>query len=200
MLSSKAISLSGRIVEVSPHGHILVGEKTLAIQWDKNGYGRVQLGGKWYLVHRIVASAFLGLDIGNRSLQVHHKDGNKGNNAVDNLEILSRTAHAHLHKQKHPVVKRCCVCGKCYIPAPTKRARSKLCSHECWARKQQETAKTRRRAVEALDESGVVKQFASITEAAAWVGKNGLGNITKCCQGKLSKVYGYYWRYAPTKP
>jgi hypothetical protein len=28
---------------------------------------------------------------------LHHRDGNKGNNRLDNLEVISRAAHSRLH-------------------------------------------------------------------------------------------------------
>lgn len=43
---------------------------------------------KTVLVHRIVATAFLGHT--DRNMTVNHKDGNRQNNSVDNLEWLSR--------------------------------------------------------------------------------------------------------------
>lgn len=39
-------------------------------------------------IHRLVAESFIPID--NRSLDVNHKDGNKGNNTLMNLEWLSR--------------------------------------------------------------------------------------------------------------
>ena len=42
---------------------------------------------KTWLVHRLVAMAFLGVP--EESLTVNHKDGNRGNNCIDNLEWLS---------------------------------------------------------------------------------------------------------------
>lgn len=45
--------------------------------------------GKWayFCVHRLVAEAFMGLDIFDISSRVIHKDGNIYNNLVDNLKI-----------------------------------------------------------------------------------------------------------------
>ena len=32
--------------------------------------------------------------------EIHHKDGNKENNIIDNLEIMSKTSHAKYHAEK----------------------------------------------------------------------------------------------------
>lgn len=51
---------------------------------NAKGYMRVQICGKKYRVHRLVAAAFIPNP---RDLpQINHKDGNKGNNSADNLE------------------------------------------------------------------------------------------------------------------
>lgn len=44
------------------------------------------------LVHRLVASSF-GLNIEGK--QVNHKDGNKQNNSVDNLEVVTASGNVH---------------------------------------------------------------------------------------------------------
>jgi hypothetical protein len=44
---------------------------------------------KEYLVSRLVAFSFLGGDINDRRLTVNHKDGNRMNNILDNLELVS---------------------------------------------------------------------------------------------------------------
>ncbi len=64
----------------------------------KNGYLYYRKGrGKKILVHRIVAGI-------KDSRIVHHKDGNKLNNSLDNLEILKCQAdHLKIH---NPVVSR----------------------------------------------------------------------------------------------
>ena len=58
----------------------------------KTGY-RVDLWNngkpKTYLVARLVAFTFYGKDIENKKLTVNHKDGNRFNNNLDNLEIIS---------------------------------------------------------------------------------------------------------------
>lgn len=53
----------------------------------KNGYARVELAGKKYLVHRLVAEAYLPNP--DNLPCVNHKDYNRQNNSVDNLEWCS---------------------------------------------------------------------------------------------------------------
>ena len=77
--------------EVSSFGlvrHIKNGIKKINIH--KNGYASVSIWSKGkekrLLVHRLVAMSFIG-EI--KDLEVNHKDFNKLNNSVDNLEIVT---------------------------------------------------------------------------------------------------------------
>lgn len=96
------VSTAGRI-RTDGHG-ILSGSKDLA------GYRVVQINGKIFKVHRLVAETFLerkpGLDI------VNHKDSNKCRNVLSNLEWSNaklNAQHAWDHgngrKRKRPVVR-----------------------------------------------------------------------------------------------
>jgi hypothetical protein len=51
-------------------------------------------------IHRLVAETFIG-EIP-KGYQVHHKDGNKQNNNVENLEILSIKEHARETHEMYP--------------------------------------------------------------------------------------------------
>lgn len=53
-------------------------------------------------VHVAVAKAFIG-DVP-KGFHVHHKDENKQNNAVDNLEIMPQDKHQKLTVAKHPEI------------------------------------------------------------------------------------------------
>lgn len=53
------------------------------------GYCKMSINNKQYFRHRIVAMAFLDLDITNLTLQIDHIDRNKQNNNVSNLRIIS---------------------------------------------------------------------------------------------------------------
>lgn len=72
------------------------------------GYHRVALiakNGKYYnmLVHRLVASAFIG-DC--TDMEINHIDCDKSNNCVENLEICTQSQNT-IHAYKHGLMKPC---------------------------------------------------------------------------------------------
>lgn len=72
-------------------------DKIMRLNLDNYGYPIVKVGGKTHTVHRLVATAFLGGMT--PSLTVNHKDGDKTNNRVGNLEWVTLGAnHAHAFK------------------------------------------------------------------------------------------------------
>ena len=68
----------------------------------KNGY---------VLEHRIVIENKLGRILESSEI-VHHIDGNKHNNNVDNLEVMTASEHAYHHVKKGRKMKTVC-CGYC---------------------------------------------------------------------------------------
>ena len=54
------------------------------------GYGEITICDKHYMVHRLIANAFWGFDL-ESSLEINHIDGNKLNNSLSNLEVVSHT-------------------------------------------------------------------------------------------------------------
>ena len=59
---------------------------------DKNGYHRVDIKGKFIKIHLLVAAEFLNhRDTSNRKIVVDHKDGDKNNNRLDNLQVISQS-------------------------------------------------------------------------------------------------------------
>lgn len=82
--------------------------KTLKPKITKDGYcyTAIRRNGKvaWVRYHRIVAEVFIPNPDGLET--VNHKDGNKCNNSVDNLEWADRSAqmaHAYAHGLKKPM-------------------------------------------------------------------------------------------------
>lgn len=110
------------------HWHWRGGERS-----DKNGYVRVYVApGKRTLEHRAVWETAYGPIP--KGLHVHHIDGDKTNNRLDNLALAANSAHQGLHRHERALGDRwslahtCCVacqttnrphrarglCGPCY--------------------------------------------------------------------------------------
>ena len=97
----KAVAGTKGFIEVSNEGRVrslLKGKpQILKTQADNKGYHRVRVtierDKMSFKVHREVARAFI--DNPNNLPQVNHKDGNKNNNAADNLEWVTNKDNAH---------------------------------------------------------------------------------------------------------
>ena len=63
-----------------------------------NGYKWVTRRGQVLLVHRLIWEEHYGkIPSG---MDIHHKDGNKLNNKIENLECLTREEHKARHKKQ----------------------------------------------------------------------------------------------------
>lgn len=143
-------------------------KKELKPQKGINGYNRMDLyiegKRKKFMVHRLVALAFLpNLD---NLPEVNHKDENKTNNNLENLEWCSIKYNN------------------------TYGTRLERCAEK------QLNRKDKSRVVKQFTKDGVfIKEYPSMMEAERQTGFNHSA-IVHCVQGRTKSSYGYIWRYA----
>lgn len=64
-----------------------------------NGYKKIRVGNKYVFEHRYVVEQHSGEKLDNK-LDVHHIDGDKLNNHIDNLIVLTKSQHAIAHNRR----------------------------------------------------------------------------------------------------
>ena len=156
------------------------------------GYIRVKVNGEWVLEHRYVMEQRLG-----RKLQadeiVHHKDGNKKNNADENLELHSRQSHGKLHSdEQKPAEIWELICPHCkksfFRPARKVRYAQKIsqatyCSRSCSGKASIDKSKIsklsmsdiceiKRLLKEGVSQSAIARQF-GVSRGMIWHIKEG---------------------------
>lgn len=72
-----------------------------------------------YPLHRVLLEVKLGRPLADTE-EVHHINENKDDNSIDNLMVVSKAAHAALHRNKDapPSVQVRCACGKVFQMKP----------------------------------------------------------------------------------
>lgn len=82
--------LDGPSLFATEDGKILFENKVeRGVHISHRGYLYIYWRQRNYFVHRLVAAAYLGLDIHDLKTQVNHKDLDKANNKLSNLELMS---------------------------------------------------------------------------------------------------------------
>ena len=158
------------VYKISSYSKIKRKNKILSGGINNHGYRQhtLYMNGKQqqFYAHRLVAIAFL--ENPENKYSVNHKDGNKLNNAVSNLEwatISENTQHAY----NNGLIK----------PNPKKGARV--------------SADKRSVKLKATNKkTGEILIFKNSKEAADFL-KKGSGNIRSAATGKIKSAYGYYW-------
>lgn len=171
----KPIAGTKGFIEVSNKGRVrslLRGEpRVLKSQVDNKGYHRIRVTVERekmsYKVHREIAKAFIPNP--NNLPQVNHKDGNKGNNSVDNLEWITNRDNAH-----HAI------------------------ENGLWdsviegSRRENERRKRPVIGYFTSENSSTSRRFESVAEAERFLGSR---HVTDVLKGKRSHVKGWTFRY-----
>ena len=103
-----------------------------------DGYVEVRVGGVYVLEHRAIMAAHVGRDL-RTDEHVHHRNGVKSDNRLENLEILSIADHAREHHPGRVESKWCSVaCVGCgadlrRLKNGVRRNPNVCCSRSCFA-------------------------------------------------------------------
>ena len=89
-MSSEPLQTGGAAAGLSSHGRVrnTRGQASYG-HLQPTGYNTVKISGSSFMVHRLVAFSFLGPSPDDLTWQVHHRDGSKANNLLDNLEYVT---------------------------------------------------------------------------------------------------------------
>lgn len=144
--------------------------------FDNGGYERVKLVGKGYLVHRLVATAFISNP--NNLDTVNHKDRNRRNNHVENLEWMTNVdnvRHAQDEQRIEYLRKEMSAIGKKFGAENGRRSAKPVMQ---------------------LSKSGeFIAQYSSAREAEKASGV-GYRQISQVCNGNKKSAHGYLWKFA----
>ena len=148
--------------------------------------------------HRFVIEEHFGRKLKTNE-HVHHINGDKTDNRLKNLVVMTPKAHMFIHKQKYPIFKKCRVCYRPFKPLATKRKRNKVCSIKCKIKLDKINAGKRKRPIEQYSKERVLlKTWDSARDIQITLGM-AESNINKCCNRKIKSAYGYVWKYADIK-
>lgn len=137
---------------------------------------------KRYLVHRLVASAFLPNP--NNLKEINHKDENSLNNRIENLEWCDRKYNCNYGtRTKRLIATRC-------INDPNNESYKKMVE----TRAKKSSVNAEKSIIQYTKDMIEVGRYKSLSEAERQTGIP-YQNIGKCCKGKLKSCGGYIWRY-----
>lgn len=178
------VSNAGKVRSLNYHRRGII--KELKTSVDRYGYSCITLpmGGnrnKHFTVHRLVAAAFL--ENPESKAEVNHKDGNKLNNHVSNLEWVTMQENQR-HAWENGMKEGSRVTSSERGKSAATLERLSACND-----------KRRKRIVAYNMETGAETTYETQREAARAIGGD-QGNIQRVLKGRAKQHKGYTFRYA----
>lgn len=158
--------------QISNLGNFKKGNKKINGWIENTGYRTIQIGRKKYSIHRLVAESFIE-NTDNKPC-VNHKNGDKTDNRVENLEWCT-------YKENVQHAFRTGLMDNALKIFPLKKIRAKT--------------------IKQYDLQGnYLNTFKGSVEAQDYVKSLGIKvnarNIRSVCEGKRHKAGGFYWEYS----
>lgn len=158
--------------------------RNLYLKKQRYGYRQVELyfknKPKMVTVHRLVATAFIPNP--NNLPQINHKDLDKTNNNVENLEWVTASENAK-HYQRH-------VAEKGIVP-------NKGCNNinRIYGTRKSKYGHTNNPITQLTLGGEVVCEWDTCLQIKRSLGYK-QSSVFECCEGKRRTAYGYIWRFA----
>lgn len=148
-----------------------------------------------YLLHRFIYEVETGKKIP-KKYNVHHKDENKANNNIENLECILASIHTKIHNTPQKINKCSEAMKKSNIERgyPGCKASHIIQKMNNYPSLQKSNIKKRKLIIMYSLDMKVLKRFNSLLDAAKYLGKQPI-HISECANKKKRTAYGFIWRW-----